>query len=133
MAPTRFVLAVMGAFAVIALVLAAVGLFGVTSYAVRTRRGEIGMRMALGAERRGILRMVVGQGLVLALAGIVIGTLAALALSRFIRSIVWGVSPTDPMVLLATGVLLAVVSAAACYRPARWASSVDPALALRIE
>ena len=133
MAPTRFVLAVMSAFAVMALVLAAVGLFGVISYAVQTRRGEIGMRMALGAERRGIVRMVVGQGIVLALAGILIGTLAALVLSRFTRSIVWGVSPTDPLVLLATGALLAVVSAAACYWPARWASSVDPALALRVE
>jgi predicted permease len=133
MASTRFVLAVMAAFAVIALVLAAVGLFGVISYAVRTRKGEIGMRMALGAERRGIMRMVVGQGIVLALAGLVIGALAALALSGFMRSIVWGVSPTDPLVLLATGALLAVVSAAACYWPARWASSVDPALALRVE
>jgi len=133
MAPTRFVLAVMAAFAVIALVLAAVGLFGVISYAVRTRRGEIGMRMALGAERRGIMRMVVGQGIVLALAGILIGTLAAVALSRFMRGIVWGVSPTDPLVLLAMGALLAVVSAAASYWPARWASSVDPSLALRVE
>jgi predicted permease len=133
MAPTRFVLAVMAGFAVIALVLAAVGLFGVISYVVRTRRREIGMRMALGAERRGIMRMVVGQGIVLALAGILIGTLAAVALSRFMRSIVWGVSPTDPLVLLAMGALLAVVSAVASYWPARWASSVDPALALRVE
>ncbi len=133
MAPTRFVLAVMAAFAGIALVLAAVGLFGVISYAVRMRRGEIGVRMALGAERRGILRMVVGQGIVLALTGIFIGTLAALGLSRFVRSIVWGVSPTDPLVLLVTAALLAVVSVAACYWPARWASSVDPALALRVE
>ena len=123
----------MAAFAVIALVLAAVGLFGVISYAVRTRRGEIGMRMALGAERRGIMRMVIGQGIVLALAGVVIGALAALALSSFMRSIVWGVSPTDPLVLLATGALLAAVSAAACYWPARWASGVDPALALKVE
>ena len=114
----------MAAFAVIALVLAAVGLFGVISYAVRTRRGEIGMRMALGAERRGIMRMVIGQGIVLALAGIVIGTVAALAVSGFMRSIVWGVSPTHPLVLLATGALLAAVSAAACYWPAGWASGV---------
>ena len=133
MAPTRFVLAVMAGFAVIALVLAAVGLFGVISYAVRTRKGEIGMRMALGAERRGIMRMVVGQGIVLALTGILVGTLAALALSRSIRGIVWGVSPTDPLVLLAMGALLAVVSAAASYWPARSASSVDPAFALRVE
>ena len=133
MAPTRFVLAVMAAFAVIALVLAAVGLFGVISYAVRTRRGEIGMRMALGAERGRIMRMVVGQGIVLSLAGILVGALATVALSRFVRSIVWGVSPTDPLVLLLMGALLAVVSAAACYWPARWASSVDPAFALRVE
>lgn len=133
MAATRFVLAVMAVFAGIALVLAAVGLFGVISYAVRTRRGEIGMRMALGAEQSGIMRMVIRQGIVLALAGILIGTLAALGLSRFMRSVVWGVSPTDPLVLLATGVVLAVVSAVACYWPARWASSVEPALALRVE
>lgn len=133
MGPTRFVLFLMGAFAVVALAVGVVGLFGVIAHTVRTRTAELGIRMALGAEGGRVLAMVLRQATVLTLIGVLAGTGATLALARFLRSVAIGVSPTDPMTLAATALTLAVVSILACAAPARWASKVDPVRALRGE
>ncbi len=132
MAPTRFVVMTMTAFAVLALLVAVVGLFGVISYAVRTRTRELGIRMALGAEKQEIMTMVLRQGAFLSTAGIVGGVIGALVLGRFMESVVFGLSPTDPFVLAATALVLAAVSLLACWAPARWACRVDPARVLDV-
>jgi len=126
LAPTRFVVMTMTAFGVLALLVAVVGLFGVISYTVRTRTTELGIRMALGAGRSEIMRMVLRQGAVLSAAGIVGGVVGALVLGRFMTSVVLGLSPTDPSVLAETALLLAVVSLLASWVPARWACRVEP-------
>jgi putative ABC transport system permease protein len=131
MAPERFVLAVTGCFAAVALVLAVVGLFGVMAYAVRTRTTEIAIRMALGAEPRTVLRMVLRRGACLALVGIGAGIGAEALLARYLESVVYGVSPTDPLAMLQMGALLGLTALGACYVPARWACHVDPGRALR--
>jgi predicted permease len=130
MAPTRFVVMTMTAFAVLALLVALVGLFGVISYTVRTRTTELGIRMALGAGRPEIMTMVLRQGAFLSAAGVVGGIVGALALGRFMRSMVFGLSATDPFVLAATALALAMVSLLASWAPARWACRVDPARVL---
>jgi len=130
-APTRFALTMIGIFAVIAVVLAGVGLYGVLATMVRQRTSEIGVRLAFGAERGTILRLVVGQGLRLCLVGIVIGVAAALALTRVMNSMLVGVEATDPVTFLAMiGVFLAV-AVVACWVPARAAARLDPTEALR--
>ena len=103
------------------------------SYTVRTRTAELGIRMALGAQKPAILSMVIGEGAVLTLVGITAGIAGSLFLARFIASVAYEVSPTDPLVLGATAVILAAISVLACYAPARWASSVDPARSLRAQ
>ncbi len=133
MAPTRFVLFLMSSFAAIAVVVAVTGLFGVIAYAVQTRTAELGIRMALGAEKRDIMTMVLRQGATLTAIGILSGLVGALLLGRFMESLVFGVSPSDPIVLLATALVLVVVSILACYAPARWAYRLDPAQVLRAE
>ncbi len=131
--PTRFALALIGVFAVIAAVLATVGLYGVLSSVVRQRTSEIGVRMALGAQRGNIFQLVIGHGLRLSGAGIVLGAAAALALTRVMSSMLVGVKPTDPVTFGAIGVLFVGIAATACWLPARRAAGLDPTVALREE
>jgi len=130
---TRFSLLLIGVFAIIAALLAAVGLYGVLSTVVRQRTAEIGVRMALGAAPAGIFRLVVGHGLALSGAGIAVGTAAALGLTRAMSSMLVAIKPTDPATFLAIIVLFFAIAAAACWIPAFRAAGLDPTVALRQE
>jgi len=131
--PWRLGTTMFGVFAGLALVLAAVGLYGVLSYTVAQRSHEIGIRMAMGARRGNVLALMVGQGVRIAALGAGIGALAALAGGRVLSSLLYGVSPRDPVVLLGAAVIPLVVAAVASYVPARRAAKVDPVVALRYE
>jgi predicted permease len=136
LSPERFPMILLGIFAGLALVLASVGIYGVISYAVTHRVHEIGIRMALGAQRREVFRMVVGEGLRLALAGIATGAVAALILTRVLSSfshLIYGVGPADPVTFVCVSVVMITSSFLACYIPARRATKVDPMVALRHE
>jgi predicted permease len=129
----RFNLQLIGLFAALALALAAVGLYGVTSYAVAQRTHEVGLRMALGAQRRDVLKLVVGQGMKLALLGVALGLLASLALTRLMARLLFEVSATDFTTFAVIALVLVVIALAACWIPARRATKVDPIVALRCE
>ena len=131
--PKRLTMFLLAFFALGALVLAAVGLYAVMSYAVAQRRHEIGIRLALGAQGRDILTLVLTQGLVLTLVGLALGLAGALVVTRVMASILYGVSATDPLVFGGVAAVLAAASLLACYLPARRATKVDPMIALRYE
>jgi ABC-type antimicrobial peptide transport system permease subunit len=128
---TRFLTYLLGALAVVAVLLSAIGLYGVMNYAVSRRTQEIGIRMALGAEPGDMARMVLCQALWIGLAGLAAGLALALALTRFLSSILYGITPADPLTLAAVCLLLGVVVLAAGYIPAKRASRMDPVVALR--
>jgi len=136
MSSQRFPMILLGAFAALALLLASVGIYGVISYSVAQRIHEIGIRMALGAHKRDVFRMVVGQGLALALAGLAIGVVAALILTRVLSSfslLLYGVGASDPVTFITVSVMLLFVTVVACYIPTRRAMRVDAMVALRYE
>ncbi len=131
--PRRFVVMLVTSFALLGLLLASLGLYAVISYSVNRRTQEIGIRMALGAEKGDVLKMVVSQGFRLALIGVAIGIAGALALTHFLASLLYGVKSTDPPTFIAVSLVLIAVALAACYIPARRAAKVDPMVALRYE
>ena len=130
---TRFSLLLFGLFAALALVLAAIGIYGVMATAVTQRTHEIGLRMALGAQRRDVFSLIVGEGMAMVVIGVAVGLASAVALTRLMSSLLFEVSPTDPPTLAIITLLLAVVALLACFLPARRATKVDPLVALRYE
>jgi putative ABC transport system permease protein len=130
---SRLMMSLLGSFGGIALILAAVGVYGMMSYAVAGRTREIGIRMALGAQRRDVVRMVVGQATLLTLIGTAVGLAAAVALTRVMSTLLFHISPTDPITFVAMPVLLAGAALGASFVPARRATKVDPIVALRCE
>jgi ABC-type antimicrobial peptide transport system permease subunit len=132
-AQPRFAMVLLGAFAAIALTLAMVGVYGVISYAASHRTQEIGIRMALGAESGHVVHLMIRQGMVMALLGVVVGTFAALSLTRLMEGMLFGVEPTDPETFTVVPALFLVVALVACWIPAARAARVDPAHALRYE
>jgi putative ABC transport system permease protein len=132
-APQRFYMQLFGIFAGLAVFLAAVGIYGVMSFSVSRRTHEIGVRMALGAGRGDVLRLVIVRGLKITVIGVAIGIAASVALTRLIAQFLYGVKPTDPLTFVAVALLLTVVALAASYIPARRATKIDPMVALRHE
>jgi ABC-type antimicrobial peptide transport system permease subunit len=123
----------LGVFAALALGLASLGIYGVISYLVGQRTQEIGVRLALGAKRVDVLRLILGEGMRMAALGLAAGLLASLGLTRLMAGLLFGVSATDPLTFVSVAALLAIVALAACYIPARRAMRVDPIVALRYE
>ena len=132
-APQRFTAALMAGFAALAALLAAIGIYGVMSYTVAERTREIGVRMALGAQTGNVMRMVMGRGMALAVAGAMIGLGASFALPRLMSDLLFGVQATDLPTLVAITLLLLAVALVSCFIPARRATKVDPLVALRDE
>lgn len=125
--------ALLGLFGVLALILASIGIYGVLAYSVTQRTSEIGLRMALGAQPHEVLRLVLRQGMLLALIGALVGVLVALPVARMASGLLYGVSATDPLTYVAITLLLMGVALLACYLPARRATRIDPLVALRVE
>ncbi|MGH9643410.1 MAG: FtsX-like permease family protein, partial [Terriglobales bacterium] len=132
-APARFNLSLFLLFGLLAMALAAVGIYGVLAFSVSRRTHDIGVRLALGAHQGDLLRLIIREGMTLALEGIVLGVAGAIAVTRLMASLLYGVSATDPATFIVVAVLLAVVAMLACYVPARRALRVDPIVALRYE
>jgi putative ABC transport system permease protein len=129
----KFALILIGAFAAIALTLSVVGIYGVTAYSVAQRTREIGIRIALGAQRGELLGLLLRQGMLLVVCGVIAGVIASLALTRFLASMLFDVQPIDLLTFGGVVLLLVAVSAVACFLPARRAMRVDPIVALRYE
>jgi putative ABC transport system permease protein len=133
MAARRLSMILLAAFAALALALSCVGLYGVLSYLAGERTREIGVRIALGAGRRDIQRLILGQGVKMALAGVALGIFLALGLTHLMSSQLFGISPHDPLTFAGVALILLLVALGACYLPARRAMGVDPMVALRHE
>jgi ABC-type lipoprotein release transport system permease subunit len=133
LADPRLYVWLLGVFAGISTLLAAAGIYGVIAYVVALRTREFGIRMALGSDERGVVRLVMGRGVQLVGFGLIVGIAGAIALTRVLQGVLYGVGTTDPSTFIAMAGLLAVVALAACWAPARSASRVDPAVALRTE
>jgi predicted permease len=131
--PQRMLVAVAGSLGVVGLLLAALGVYGITAYAVSSRTREIGLRMALGAEPSGVLRLMLRQGMTLVIIGLAIGALAALGVTRVVAGLLYGITPGDPVSYLVAVTLFVAVTLVASYLPARRAARVDPTVALRAE
>ena len=133
LASRRFALQILGIFAIVAFLLACVGIYGVVAYAISQRTGEIGLRMALGARRGDILRIVLSEAGLIVIAGVGAGLLGSLFLTRFLQTLLFEIKPTDPLTFGALTILLAGVALLASFIPARKASRIDPLIALRHE
>jgi ABC-type antimicrobial peptide transport system permease subunit len=133
LAQRRFTLVLLSAFAAIALMLAVIGVYGVISYLVEQRTREIGVRMALGAQRSTVVAMVMSEGLAMTVIGVVLGALSGLWLLHSARSLLYGVTTTDPLALCLAAIVLVVIAGIACFFPAKRAASIDPVRALRVD
>jgi putative ABC transport system permease protein len=133
LARTRFQTGLLGSFALIAMVLAVIGVYGVMAYSVEQRTHEIGVRLALGAEPRSVKRWIAGRGMRLAAAGLTLGIIGSIGATRALSSLLYGVTPDDPQTFVVAGLLLAMACLAASYIPAQRATAVDPVVALRQE
>ena len=133
MAARRFALEILGIFAIVAFLLASVGIYGVMAYAISQRTGEIGLRMALGAGRSDILRIVLSEAGLIVVAGVGAGLMGSLVLTRFLQTLLFDIKPTDPLTFGTLTILLAGVALLASFIPARKASRIDPLVALRHE